>query len=203
MLQDVQKLSVDIVERFLDTRDSASCGIPEKVGEYILQLNSAANLHKKNSSISECARILQRQYPSLSLSTCRQRIYDAINYLHTDCSVTSNSWDLYFADEMMKIRDVNLISHNFREARICMQEARKYRISASSNAINPDFKKFKPQLVSPDLELKRMGVKKNGLLNAYKIAKSIISDRDIPENEKERLRNELQQELNIEDAEYE
>ena len=70
------------------------------------------------------------------------------------------------------------------------------------NAINPDLKKFKQQLVSPDLEITRMGIKKQGLLGAYKKAIDIIKGRDIPETEKQRLIGEVERELNIEDAEY-
>ena len=83
-----------------------------------------------------------------------------------------------------------------------MQESRKYRIAASESAINPDLKKFKQQLVSPDLEITRMGIKKQGLLGAYKKAIDIIKGRDIPETEKQRLIGEVERELNIEDAEY-
>ena len=84
-----------------------------------------------------------------------------------------------------------------------MQEARKYRIEASSNIIDPRLKEFKQQLVSPDLEIERMGVKKQGLLKAYEKAKEIINSRDIPEHEKRRLIEEVERELNVQDIEYE
>jgi Fe-S cluster biosynthesis and repair protein YggX len=165
-----------------------------------LQVNFASNLQKKYASIAECARKLRQEYPSLSLPACRQRVYDAINYFNSDCTVTSEAWNNYFADQMMLLRDVNLTAHNFIEARRCMQEARKYRIEASSAVIDPRLKEFKPQLVSPDLEIDRMGIKKNGLLTAYRKALEIIKNRDIPETEKTRLIKEVEQELNIEDA---
>ena len=117
--------------------------------------------------------------------------------------MTSEAWNNYFADQMMLLRDVNLIAHNFKEARLCMQEARKYRIEASSNIIDPRLKEFKPQIVSPDLEIQRMGVKGQGLLKAYNQAKEIIMKRDIPESEKKRLVEEVERELNISEAEYE
>ena len=47
-----------------------------------------------------------------------------------------------------------------------------------------------------------MGIKKQGLLGAYKKAIDIIKGRDIPEAEKQRLIGEVERELNIEDAEY-
>lgn len=202
-LPQLQKLSVEVVQRFLDVRDAKACGIAPALADYILQVNFASNLHKKYASITECARKLQQEYPGLSIHTCRQRIYDAVNYFNCDCNVTSEAWNNYFADQMMSLRDVNLIAHNFKEARLCMQEARKYRIEASSNIIDPRLKEFKPQIVSPDLEIQRMGVKGQGLLKAYNQAKEIIMKRDIPESEKKRLVEEVERELNISEAEYE
>lgn len=202
-LPQLQKLSVEVVQRFLDVRDAKACGIAPALADYILQVNFASNLHKKYASITECAKKLQQEYRDLSIHTCRQRIYDAINYFNCDCNVTSEAWNNYFADQMMSLRDVNLVAHNFKEARLCMQEARKYRNEASSNIIDPRLKEFKPQIVSPDLEIQRMGVKGQGLLKAYDKAKEIIMKRDIPESEKKRLVDEVGRELNISEAEYE
>lgn len=202
-LPQLQKLSVEVVQRFLDVRDARACGIAPALADYILQVNFASNLHKKYASITECAKKLQQEYSELSIHTCRQRIYDAVNYFNCDCNVTSEAWNNYFADQMMSLRDVNLVAHNFKEARLCMQEARKYRIEASSNIIDPRLKEFKPQIVSPDLEIQRMGVKGQGLLKAYNQAKEIIMKRDIPDSEKKRLVEEIERELNISEAEYE
>ena len=202
-LQQLQKLPLAVVQRFLDIRDAKAVGIAPALAEYILQVNFASNLHKKYASITECAKKLQQEYKELSIHTCRRRIYDAINYFNSDCNVTSEAWNNYFADQMMSLRDVNLVAHNFKEARLCMQEARKYRIEASSNIIDPRLKEFKQQLVSPDLEIERMGVKKQGLLKAYEKAKEIINSRDIPEHEKKLLIEEVERELNVQDIEYE
>lgn len=199
-LQQLQKLPVDIVQRFLEVRNAKACGIAAPLADYILEVNFAANLHKKYASITECARHLQQEYPALSIHTCRQRIYDAVNYFNTDCSVTAEAWNNYFADQMLSLRDVCLVAHNLKEARLCMQEARKYRIEAASTVIDPRLKEFKQQLVSPDLEISRMGIKRSGLLKAYERACSIINERDIPDGEKERLIREVERELNIEDA---
>jgi hypothetical protein len=202
-LVQLQTLPVEIVHRFLDTRDAGACGIAPALADYILQVNFASNLNKKYSSITECARKLQQEYPLLSIHTCRQRVYDAINYFNCDCNVTSEAWNNYFADQMLLLRDVNLVAHNFKEARLCMQSARQYRIEASATVIDPRLKQFKPQLVSPDVELERMGIKRDGLLSAYRKALSIIDKRDIPDTEKSRLVRELENELNISDAKTE
>ncbi len=204
MIQHLQKLSPEIVERFLETRDSDSLGIPKKLADYILQINEASNLHRTHHSITECAKKLQQSYPDLSIHTCKSRIYDAINYLNSDCTVTSEAWYLYYADMFMKLFEVNLTAHNFREARTCLQKSCDYRIKASANAIDPERKQFKPQIVSPDINLERMGVKPKGLLEARKRALDIVmKQQKLSDPEKNRLIQEIDQELNIESVNYE
>lgn len=204
MIENLQRLDIDIVERFLEIRDSEKCGIPQELANYILQINDASNLFRRYQSITECAKRLQKLYPEFSIHTCKKRIYDAINYFNSDCSVTSEAWNLYFADQMMKLSEINLVAHDLKEARVCFEKAREYRIAASTNAIDPDRVKFKYQLVSADMELDRMGIKKNGILTAYEKAVKIINTRDISESDKQRLRRESMMELNLmaEDVEF-
>lgn len=201
MIEQVKKIPVEIVEGFLNEKNAVKYGIPEEIANYILQLNSAQIIYKENRSISEAAIKLQKEYPKLSLSTCRQRIYDSINFLNTTSTVTAESWNLYFADEMMKLHDLNIISKDFKEARLCLEKARDFRIEAAANIIDPERIKFRPQIVSPDIEIERMGVKKQGLLQAYKKAMKLIDQRDIPEVEKKRLKSEVERELNIQTIE--
>ncbi|HCC51486.1 MAG TPA: hypothetical protein DEQ30_05020 [Porphyromonadaceae bacterium] len=203
MIEHLKKLSPEVVERFLESRDPELFNIPKKLADYILQLNDAAILHKRYHSISECAKQLQQRYPEISIHTCKSRIYDAINYLNDECSVTAESWLLYYADMFMKMFEVNLVAHNFREARTCLQRSCEYRIKASANAVDPERIKFKHQIVSPDIEIERMGITKNGLLESYRQAISIIDSLDTNELEKQRILNEVERELNISDIEHE
>jgi hypothetical protein len=203
MIEHLQKLPPEIVEQFLISREPEPLGIPPKLAEYILQINEASNLNKKYHSISECAKKLQQSFPELSIHTCKSRIYDAINYLNTDCTVTSEAWYLYYADLFMKLFEVNLVGHNFREARTCLMKSCEYRIRASANAIDPERIKFKHQIVSAEMELSRMGVKKEGLLVTYKKALSIIDNIDATDLEKQRLIDEVERELNIKDINHE
>jgi hypothetical protein len=203
MIQHLQRLPTEVVERFLEIRDAKKVGIPQGLAEYILQVNEASNLLRRNPSITECARMLQKSYRTLSISTCKARIYDAINYFNADCSVTSEAWNMYFADQSMKLMEVNLVAHNFTEARKCIEDARAWRLQASANAINPDRIKFKPQIVSADMQLDRMGVTKQGVLATYEKALKLINEFDISSNDKDRLKGEVSRELNVEEAEYE
>lgn len=201
MIEQVKKLPIGILENFLQDRSAEKYGIPPAVAEYIIQINAAQKIHKENRSISEAAIKLQKKYPNLAIATCRQRIYDSINFLNTSSTVTAEAWSLYFADEMMKLADLNIINRDFKEARICVEKAKEYRIEAAGSIVDPDRIKFRPQIVSPDIELDRMGIQKKGLLAAYKKAMKIIDDRDIPETEKVRIRKEVDMELNIQTIE--
>ncbi len=200
MLEHLQRLDVEIVSNFLDNRKS-NHGIPEHLAEYILEINEASNLYRSFRSVSDCARQLQLNHPHLAISTCRQRVYDAISFFNSDCSVTSTSWDNYFADQMMKLADVNLKAHKFGEARRCFEKARDYRISASANVVDKDLIKFKPQIVSADFKLDRMGdlATNKGILEAWKDAQEIINTNvDASQSEKDRLLDEAARELGIE-----
>ncbi|GAB1358573.1 hypothetical protein MASR1M31_03510 [Porphyromonadaceae bacterium] len=203
MIEHLQKLQPEIVESFLESRDAKRLGIPPKLASYILQINEASNLNRKYHSISECAKQLQKSYPELSIPTCKSRIYDAINYLNNGCSVTSEAWYLYYADMFIKLFEVNLVAHNFSEAHRCLSKSCEYRIKASASAIDPDRIKFKPQIISPDIELDRMGIKKNGLLSSYKKALEIIDNLDTNESERHRLISEVERELNIKEITHE
>lgn len=203
MIDQIQKIPPSVIEQFLVSKDAAKFGIPQLVADYIIELNDATNIHKKHGSITDAARALQKLHPNLSISTCKQRISDSINYLHSDMTVTAEAWNLYFADEMMKLRDLNILKRDFKEARINTEKAKEYRIAASQNIINPDRIRFKRQIVSPDIVLERMGIKPEGLLNAWEKIKKIIDDRDMSEPEKDRLRKEAGTELNIQEVDYE
>ena len=199
MIEHLQNLPIEVVERFLEVRDAKKTGIPPALADYILQVNEASNLFRRYASVSDCAKRLQKSYTHLSISACKTRIYDAINYFNSDCSVTSEAWNLYYADQMMKLWEVDMVAHDFKEARTCLERARDYRIAASANTINPDRIKFKPQIVSADMQLERMGVSKKGVLSAYEQALSLIESFDISGNDKGRLKGEVEMELNITD----
>lgn len=203
MIEKLRQLQPEVIMQYLQTKDAESLGIPEVLANYILQVTDASKLIRSYKSISECAKRLQLLYPKLSISTCRNRVYDAITYYNSDCTVTPDAWNNYFADEMMKLFRINIAAHDFKEARVCFERAREYRLEASKAAIAPDRIKFKQQLISPDTTLARMGVDAQGLLEAHKKAYSIIRSQDMPSDDRQRLFREVDRELNITEADYE
>ena len=206
MLEHLQRLPIEVVQSFLKKRDAVSAGLKPALAAYILQINDAYNLNKRYRNISECARQLQLLHPELeSLPTARDRVYDAIEFFNAACTVTAPAWNTYYADVMKNLADINLVAQDLKEARRCFEKAREYDLAASANRIDRRRIQFKHQLVSPDVQLKRMGVTPVGILRAWDEAKAIIKSRDISKNEQHRLLLEAGRELNTLDnyTEYE
>ena len=203
MIAQLKKLSPETVEMYLETRDGESLGINKKLAAYILQIDAATKLHRKHHSISECAKHLQAMYPDLSIHTCKSRIYDSINYLNDACTVTGAAWYLYHADMYMKLFDVNLTGHSFREARTCLQHALDCRVKASSGAVDPERTRFKHQIVSPDITNERMRIERKGLLESYREALTLVKNVDANDVELKRLMDEVKAEFNIIDTAHE
>lgn len=203
MIEHLQKLPPETVEQFLASRNPEALEIHPKLAEYILQLNEAANLLREHKYFSDCAEELKKSYPKLSLSTCKNRIYDAIKYFNNSSNVTSEEWNMFFADQMLRLSQINEEAKDIKEARLCLEKAREYYLEASSNAIDPERIRFKHQIVSADMELDRMGVKKQGILGAYKKAMSIIDNVEATDIDKKRLIEEVERELNIKDIPHE
>ena len=203
MIEHLHQLPPETIEQFLSSRDPKPLNIQPKLAEYILQLNEAANLLRENRQISKCVEQLKQSYPSLSFSTCKNRIYDAIKYFNNPSNVIADEWNVFFADEMLRLSQKNEDAGDLKEARIALEKAREYYLESSSESIHPDRIRFKPQIVSPDVELPRMGVKKQGVLNAYKKALSIIDNIDATDREKQRIVDEVERELNITDVSHE
>lgn len=200
MLEHLQRLPIEVIQAFLKNRNAKACGVPPALAEYILQINDAYNLNKRYRAISDCANQLRIKYPELSLPTCKDRVYDAITFFNADCGVTADAWDNYFADRMAKLFEVNLIAQDMKEARRCTEREREYRLAASQNRVDPRLIQFKPQIVSADMQLDRMGVTPKGVLAAYEKARAIIQSREIAPHEKKRILIEAGRELNVKDS---
>lgn len=200
LISQLRLLPTPVVQSFLKSKNAVKCGLSEELGDYILEINDSAQLLKEHPNLSDCAKELMVLHPEMSLTSARRRVSESIAYFNTACDVTAEVWNLYFADEMMTLYKEAMKDKNVKEARLCLERAREYRIAAAAQSVNPDLIKYKEQLVSPDVELDRMGIRRENIITSYKRALEIIDSRDISSADKERLKRELEVELNIEDA---
>lgn len=204
MIEHLQKLSPETVEQFLSTRNPLPLDIHPKLAEYILQLNEAANLLREHKYISECAEKLKESYPELSFSTCKNRIYDAIKYFNNASNVIADEWNIFFADQMLRLSKENEDKGDLKEARLAMEKSREYYLEASSKTINLNRIKFIPQIASPDFVIERMFAKeKKGIIVAFRDSVLMINNLDVNDTEKKRIINELESEMNITDITHE
>jgi len=203
MIEHLRKLNQEDVEQFLLHRNHEALGIHPKLAEYILQLNEAANLLREYRFIAECAEQLKKSFPELSISTCKNRIYDSIKYFNNPSNVIASEWNMFFADQMLRLSRQNEESGDLKEARLALEKSREYYLESSAGAIHPDRIRFKPQIVSPDIVLERMFIKEKGVLAAFKEAVSLIEGMDMNDAEKKRIVNEAERELNVTDITHE
>lgn len=204
MLEHVQRLPIEVVHTFLIKRDAVACGIKEGLANYILQINDAYNLYKRYRGISDCAEQLRLKYTELSLPTCKNRVNDAIMFFNADCDVTTDAWYNTFADRMAKLFEVNLVARDMKEARMCLERELDWRIKASQHRVDPRRTQFKHILIDPNVKLERMiDTSPQGLLSAWEEIEDIISEREISQSEKNRLRKEAGRELDIDYTKFE
>lgn len=198
-LEQLKIIPATTVQAYLASKDNTACGISENMAAYISQINDAALLLKDHPNIGNCAAELIKMHPELSLSTARLRVSDSIAYFNADFSVTAEAWNLYFADRIMDLFQEAMKQGDIKEARLCLERARDYRLAAASTTVNPDLIKHKEQLISPDVELERMGIKRSGLLGSYQKIMKIIDNIDASASDKERLKGEASLELGVKD----
>lgn len=197
----IHNLDRDLVERFLETKNAEACGIDPAMAAYIIEVNDAHKLFWKYPSMYRASRKLMEMHPNLQLRTATRRVSDAISFFHSDCTVTADEWQLFYADKCEELANVALEAGEIKTAQSLISQAHDYRIACSANRVNPDLIKFRPQLISPDLQLDRMGVKKVGLLKAWETIQEVIESRDLSPEDKERLRYDASRELGIKNVE--
>lgn len=198
---DISRIDRDIVNQFLVTRDRAACGLDPDVADYILEINDAHTLFRRYPSIFRAAKALieMPEHQGLSLSAARTRIADAINYFHSDVSMTADGWYMFYADRFEELATVAREAHDFKTAMNLSAKALDCRIKSAINNINPDAIRFKPQIVSADMEMDRMGIKKQGLIESWNSICDMVDKRELTPQDRQRLKREAARELGIDD----
>lgn len=194
-LSDLEKLPSEIVQDFRKT--GISEGIPAHIQSYILQLDRSVEIYRYESNISRASRKLMEDFPNLSFTIARTRMYDAINYFHLNNSVKNEAWDQVYADRLDDAAKVALKLQNIAEYRRCILKAHELRTKRDENAIDPEDLKIKDQVISPDISPERLGLKKHSLKDLWVESAEIIEELDIDEKEKEELKREASKAIGI------
>jgi hypothetical protein len=203
-LQDLDKLPVEVIQLF--RKNGQSSTIPEHLQKYIMQLDRVAEIRNVEMvhNVTATARRLMESFPDMSLTTAKLRIDDAINYFHLNSTVKAEAWNNYYADRLEDLAQYAMKSDNITEARRCIEKAHQYRIEAANNSINPE--DFKPviQLLSPDVDAKRLGFKEDFNLRVlWTDTQKFINALPIDERDKQRALDDAGVAIGIEDIDYE
>lgn len=186
-------LSPEVIERILNKNDVQN--IAPTIVMYVLQIDSAAKLFKGN--ITKAATELCRLYPALTHRNAKERIHDAIKYLHAgETALPSKYWHLYYADKYEAMAELYAKTPSLaRFSLSAIDRAYECRLKAAENGIPMDLLETKIILTSPDTPIDRLSIRSENLQDAWKNAVALINDCDVSETDRLRLCKETAEEL--------
>ena len=201
MYEELSRLPREIVANY--RKSGHSQGISEKLKLYIERLDRAMETFHQERSIRQAAIQLNASYKDISFNTCRNLIYDAINYFHLDNNVTEEAWCLYYADYYDDLSKKAEGEGDFKEARLSAKQAVELRLQASKVSVDPELLRPKDQVINPDISAGRLGLDEHNLKKLWIDSETFIEELPIDPVNKERIKKEARDNLGIKDVDYE
>ena len=197
----VRSFPVEEIQDFLSSRVSAT--IPEDVQQYILYLNSASSIiHHVGTNLKAASEALMREFPMLSRAQARGIYYDALEYFYMDETVSARAWDMIFADEFEKLKEVAIGQEQCMTAFKCLEKAHELRTKRRESM---DYDWTPPVfLISTTVKPESLGYKSQKLMdiarrNEDKEYREMILSLETTASEKERLLLEAGIEVVVDD----
>ena len=197
----VRSFPVEDIQSFLTTR--ASTTIPEDIQQYILYLNSASSIiHHVGTNLKAASESLMREFPTLTRAQARSIYYDALEYFYIDESVSARAWDMIFADEFERLKDIAIDQEQCMTAFKCLEKAHELRTKKRESM---DYDWTPPVfLISTTVKPEALGYKSQKLMdiarrNEDKEYRDMIMSLETTASEKERLLREAGIEVVIDD----
>jgi hypothetical protein len=203
-LKDLETIPVEILQDFRKTGESMALG--DDLKQYILQLDRAVEIRTQEHehNIMRGAKRLRESFPEISLSTAKNRIYDAINYFHLNSTVKAEAWSNYYADRMEDLARLSIAANNITEARRCIERSKEFRLEASNLAIDPNEIKPHTFLISPEVNPSLLGLEEFNLGQLWTNTEKFIRDLPIDQRDKQTALSDAALALNrTEDIDYE
>jgi len=191
----LSKLDPAIIAHFLETGTSE--GIPPETQQWLQEISMAYEEYDKNRNISKAAealkvRITAKFRKKISIRTCQERIYAALEYFHVDNIVSDKVWYIDFANKYEDDAKKAIDAEDFRSAYLFRKAAEECREKSSVAAsLDTDF--VPVFLLSTDISLIDLGFESK---NLKEIARknnegyylNLINSLPIEQAEKKRLR---------------
>jgi hypothetical protein len=155
----LSKLDPAIISHFLETGQSE--GIPPETQQWLQEISMAYQEYDKNRNISKAAeslktRVIAKFGKKISLRTCQERIYSALEYFHVDNTVSDKVWYIDFANKYEEDAEKAIIAEDFRSAYMFRKAAEECR-EKSSVAASLDVDFVPIFIISPDKSLLDIG----------------------------------------------
>jgi hypothetical protein len=199
MFKSFEELHPEAIRQILEGKNPEA--VSADVLQYVYELDTAAKYFK--GSVTGAAGHLKEKYPHLSFRTARERVYDAIRYLHAgEKGLPAKHWYSYYADRYEELAAVYSRSpQTVRHAKACFDAALECRLKVSETGLPEEFMKIRMQLVSPDVPVERLSIREFNLKTAFSEGLKLIDSFDISEPDRKRIIGEFGTELGVEDAE--
>lgn len=207
MLSDqVRNIAPKTINAIVASKGKDACGLPEELAEYIWQLSRAYEIFtgsESDGSMLSAARTLQKEFPTISISTARRRVSDSITLMHSGAENTPEEWYEFYADKMDRLGKLCEQNGELEAARRCYDQALEYRVKASAGRVDPERIKYRRLLVSPDVQADRLGLGGAGLRELIRKSRELIEQSGLSAKDKERVMQDLVLEAgHVEEVEY-
>lgn len=177
-----------------------------ELAAYALQLTRAYELFTgpdSDGTIIGAAEKLQKEFPTISLSTARRRVSESVTLIHTEMETPPDVWLGFYADKMDKLGSLCEKNGELEAARRSYEIACEYRVKAAEGRVDPERIKYRRMLVSPDVQGERLGLGNTGIRELLRKSRALIEQSGLSAKDKERVLSDLELEAGIEDVAYE
>lgn len=204
-IEQIRNLDPKTLNVIVSTKGEKIGDATPELAEKVLQLTRAYEIftgQDSDGTILGAAKLLQKEFPSISIATARRRISESISLIHAEMGNTPDVWLEFYADKMDRLGSLCEKNGELEAARRSYEIACEYRTKAAAGRVDPERTKFRRMLVSPDVQAARLGLD-SGMRELLARSKQLIEQSGLSAKDKERVINELELEAGIVDVEYE
>lgn len=199
----IEALHPDIIDHFIETGESKA--LTPEIQVFIKQISWAVEIWEFERNITRAARDLKRRIKAsqgivLSERTCKERIYDSMNYFQVDNNVSSKYWLMDAADKYEDLMILAIDQNKLSEAGRFKEKATEYRLRANAEISMSDFAApvflISDKMTLEDLDFEKKSLKEIARKDSDGYYVRLITQLPIENDKKAKLLKDA----NIEDA---
>lgn len=207
----LENLHPDIVTAYLEK--GISKAIPQDLQEFIQHIQWAAEIWETERNTTRAARKLKQRIQathgqSVSLTSCKERLYASMEYFDINHNLPQQIWDRNAADKFEDLAKLAIASDKLDAAGRFLDKANELRRRANSE-MNPDDIKAPMFLITTEISAEDLGYSKENLKKIAKKAQDgfyleLINKLPVDKKERKRLMSDADiQDVEFQEMEYE